>query len=198
LALDPESYEVNVGAARWAIYTHKPKQALEYLEAASKADAKDVWAPGMAVQVYEELGDSPGAVAAARECLARVEKVLEAEQDNSNVLGFGVSSLVRLGEIERARDWAELVMLIEPENSNALYNTACGMAKAGEADVALALLAQVASGIGVEGLLWIREDGDWAAFHGDPRFENIIKEAELRLAAQVDRPEPTATQVTAH
>lgn len=184
LELDPESYEVNVGAARWAIYTHKPKQAVEYLAAAAKADAADVWAPGMAVQVYEELGDKQGTAAAARECLARVEKVLEAEQDNSNVLGFGISALVRLGEIERARDWAELVLLLDPENSNSLYNTSCGMAKAGEADLALELLAQVAAGIGVEGLLWIREDSDWAAFHGDPRFEAILNEAERRLAAE--------------
>jgi adenylate cyclase len=182
LALDAESYEVNVGAARWAIYTHKPKQAVEYLTAAAKADATDVWAPGMAVQVYEELGDEQGTLAAARECLARVEKVLEAEQDNSNVLGFGISALVRLGEIERARDWAELVMLIEPENSNALYNTACGMAKAGEADLALELLAKVLAGIGVEGLLWIREDSDWAAFHGDLRFEEMMNKTERRLS----------------
>jgi adenylate cyclase len=111
-----------------------------------------------------------------------VEKVLEAEQDNSNVLGFGISALVRLGEIERARDWAELVMLIEPENSNALYNTACGMAKAGEADLALELLAKVLAGIGVEGLLWIREDSDWAAFHGDLRFEEMMNKTERRLS----------------
>jgi hypothetical protein len=138
----------------------------------------------MAVQVYEELGDREGMLAVARECVARVEKVLQAEPDNCNVLGFGISALVRLGEIDRARDWAELVMLIEPENSNALYNTACGMAKAGVADLALELLAQVLAGIGKEGLLWIREDSDWAAFQGDPRFEEIMAKAERRLAAE--------------
>lgn len=189
LALDPDSFEVNVGAARWAVYTHRPEQALEYLKAASKADPTDVWAPGMSMQVYEELGDAQGAIAAARECLANVERALEGEQDNSAVLGFGVSALVRLGEIERARDWAELVLLLDPENSNSLYNTACGMAKAGEKDLALSLLAQVAQGIGIEGLLWIREDGDWAAFHGDPRFEEILAQAERRLAAEGSKPE---------
>lgn len=184
LALDPESFEVNVGAARWAIYTLKHEQALEYLTAASKADASDVWAPGMAIQVYEELGDEQGTLAAARETLARVEKALEAEQDNSNVLGLGISALVRLGEMDRARDWAELVMLLDPENNNALYNTACGMAKAGQADFALELLAQVALKIGMEGLLWIRKDSDWASFHGNPRFKEIMSEAERRLVAE--------------
>jgi adenylate cyclase len=184
LELDPDSYEVNAAASRWAIYTHKPEQALVYLTAASKADTTDVWAPGMAVQVHNELGDKQGMLAAARECLSRAEKVLEAEPDNGNVLGFGVSALVSLGEIDRARDWAELVMLIEAENSNALYNTACGMAKAGEADLALELLAKVLAAIGKEGLLWIGQDSDWAAFHGDPRFEELMKKAERRLAAE--------------
>lgn len=107
--------------------------------------------------------------------------MLEAEQDNSTALGFGVCALVRLGELERARDWAELVLLLDPENTNALYNTGCGMAKAGEADLALELLAQVATKIGLEGLLWIREDSDWAAVRGDPRFAAIIDETERRL-----------------
>ena len=184
LELDPESFEVNVGAARWAIYAHKPDQALVYLNAASKADPTDVWAAGMAGQVYEELGDPQGTKVAAQECLARVKKVLEAEQDNSTALGFGVCALVRLDEMERARDWAELVLLIDPENTNALYNTGCGMAKAGEADLALELLAQVATRIGLEGLLWIREDSDWAAVRSDPRFAEIIDEAERRLTGE--------------
>ena len=193
LELDPESFEVNVGAARWAVYAHKLGEALRYLNAASKADGTDVWASGMAIQVYEELGDEQGAIAAARESLARVERALEAEQDNSNVLGFGISALVRLGEMDRARDWAELVMLLDPENNNALYNTACGMAKAGEADLAIELLAQVASKLGVEGLLWIRQDSDWASFHGDQRFEQIINGAERRLMVEGDRAERIST-----
>jgi adenylate cyclase len=195
LALDPESYEVNVGAARWAIYTHRPEQALEYLNAACKADPTDCWAAGMTIQVHEELGDTKGAELAAQESLARVEKALESEQDNSQALAFGVAALVRLGEIERARDWAELVLLIDPENSNAVYNTACGMAKAGEADLALQLLAQVASRSGVEATLWIRQDGDWAGFRGDPRFEQIMCEAERRLAAEASGVEPVTTNV---
>jgi adenylate cyclase len=184
LELDPESYEVNVGAARWAIYCHKPAQALEYLDVASKADPSDVWPAGMAIQLYEDLGDEQGATAAAQECLARVENALAAEEDNSAVLSFGVGALVRLGDIERARDWAELVLLIDPDNSNAVYNTACGMAKAGEADLALELLAEIAPKLGLEGMLWIREDGDWAGLHCDPRFEAIIAGVQARIDAE--------------
>ena len=67
---------------------------------------------------------------------------------------------------------------------NALYNTSCGMAKAGEADLALLLLAQVMANIGIEGLLWIREDSDWADFRSDPRWLAIMDQAEQRLTAE--------------
>jgi len=197
LALDPESYEVNVGVARWAIFTHKPEQALEYLAAASSADAADVWAPGMAIQVYEELGDEEGVTAAARECLTRVDKALQAEQDNTHALAFGIAALVRLGEIDRARDWAELVLLLDPENMNALYNTACGMAKAGQTDLALDLLTQVAAMTGLEGLFWIREDSDWAGLHEHPRFVSIMNGAERRLTARQREPELCRTPAKA-
>ncbi|HEY1215615.1 MAG TPA: hypothetical protein VGE93_18440, partial [Bryobacteraceae bacterium] len=63
----------------------------------------------------------------------------------------------------------------------------------GEADLALTLLAQVAAGLGVEGLLWVREDSDWAAFHGDPRFEAILDGAEQRLASEGRAPERVRT-----
>jgi adenylate cyclase len=196
LVLDPESYEANVGAARWALYARKPQQALQYLTVACKSDATDVWAPGMSVQVYEELGDQKGAAAAAAECLARAEKALEGEGDNSSVLAFGVGALVRLGKIDRARDWAELVLLLDPDNSNAVYNTGCGMAKAGETDLALDLLAQVMGKIGWEGLNWIQRDGDWADLREHPRFLALMDEAKRRLQAEQPETEDSAAVET--
>jgi adenylate cyclase len=196
LELDPDSYEANVGAARWAIYTHKPERALHYLAVAAKADPMDVWAAGMANQVHEELGDKQGTITAARECLARVEKALEAEQDNSAALAFGVGALVRLGEIDRARDWAELVLLLDPDNMNAVYNASCGMAKAGDTDAALELLSQVVARMGLEGLLWIRQDSDWADLRDDPRFSSMLDEAGRRLATEQQAEVGVASGVT--
>ena len=48
-------------------------------------------------------------------------------------------------------------------------------------DLALELLTQAVARIGIEGVLWIRQDTDWASLHGDTRFEAIMDQAESRL-----------------
>lgn len=184
LALDPESYEVNAGAARWAFSAGRFAEARPYIEAAAELDSADVWAPGMAIQVFEALGDAAGALAWSRECLSRVEKVVAAEPDNGAALAFGVSALVRLGELERAHDWAELVLLVDPDNTNAIYNVACGLAVAGDADLALELLARAMIEVGLEGLNAIRTDTDWDSLRGDPRFTALLDAAARRLGVE--------------
>ena len=181
LELDPQSYEVNAGAARSAFSAGRFAEDRPYIVAAAELDSADVWSPGMAMQVFENLGDAAGVLAWCRECLSRVEKVLAAEPDNGAALAFGVSALVRLGELERARDWAELVLLVDPDNSNAVYNVACGMSLAGEADLALELLARITTTVGLEGLNAIRQDTDWAPLRDDPRFVRMLDEASRRL-----------------
>jgi adenylate cyclase len=184
LALDPASYEVNAGAARWAVSGGRPEQTRRYLEAAATADTDDVWAAGMMIQACQAMGDDAGMLDWARECLSRVEKALAAEADNGTALGFGVAALVRLGEIERARDWAELVLLMDPDNNNALYNVACGMAQAGEGDLALELLARSTATVGLEGLENIRADTDWDPLREDPRFNALLDAAARRLGLE--------------
>jgi len=183
LKLDPEAYEVNVGAARWAIFTKRLDDALRYLKTAAAADAKDFWAVSMMFQVYDELGDEDGQLATAHECIARVEKALEEVPDNSNALAFGLGALFRLGETDRAKEWAELVSIFDPDNLNALYNTACSLAVAGEIDDALDFLERACALTGPEGLYWMTEDHDMDNLRDHPRYKAIVKRAEERLKA---------------
>jgi len=83
-----------------------------------------------------------------------------------------------------ARDWAELVLLMDPDNNNALYNVACGMAQAGEADLAFELLARSTTTVGLEGLQNIRADTDWDPLRDDPRFSALLEAAARRLGLE--------------
>jgi len=120
----------------------------------------------------------------SRECLSRVERGLAAEADNGTALSFGVAALVRLGELERARDWAELVLLVDPDNLNAVYNVGCGMAQAGEADLAFELLAKASTNVGLEGLQNIRMDTDLDPLRDDPRFGALLDTVSRRLGLE--------------
>ena len=183
LSLDPESYEANAAAGRCAVVMHRHDDAIEYLEKAAQVYPTDFWALGMAVQAYEAKGDQAGAKSAARRALGRIEKIVATEPDHGTATGFGVSALVTLGETDRAMEWAERALLLDPDNSNLHYNLSCSMVKAGRTDRALELLAGVLKRIQPDGLRWVKVDTDLDPICDDSRFKAMIAAAEARLAA---------------
>jgi adenylate cyclase len=180
LRLDPASYEVNAGAAPWAISTGRFQQALALLETAAAADTTDYWAPGMTVQVQRALGDREGEEAAAREAIKRIEAVLTTEPDNGGALGFGATSLVTLGETERAKKWGQHALLLDPDNNQLRYNFACGMAQAGENDYAIDLLDECMRNSDRQLYLWMLGDNDLDGVRELPRFKAMVADAETR------------------
>jgi len=183
LALDPDSYEVNAPAARCYIGMRRNAEAIVCLEKAAAAMENDFWALGMAIQCYEALGDLEGAKSAARRELARVEKIIVAEPDHGLAIGWGVSALVALGEADRAREWTERAMLLDPDNINLLYNLGCNMVSLRDFDMAIRLLAKVIPNGQRQNLVWFETDTSLDAIRDDPRYKALVAEAEARLAA---------------
>ena len=184
LRLDPDGYEVNAAAARCYIPMRRYADAIACLEKAAVAIETDFWALGMAIQCYEALGDRLGAQHAAKRGLERVEKVVVAQPDHGLAIGWGVVALVALHESERAREWAERAILLEPDNLNLRYNLACCMVGLGETDMALDLLEPVLARAQPQNLTWFRTDNDLDPIRDHPRFKALIAAAEARLAAE--------------
>lgn len=42
-----------------------------------------------------------------------------------SAMGYAVTALAALGEVERAKEWAGRATLLDPENLNMRYNFAC-------------------------------------------------------------------------
>jgi adenylate cyclase len=180
LRLEPDSYEANAGAGRCAIAQRRHEAAVMHLEKAAQVYETDYWAAGMVIQSYEALGDKSGAHRAARRALERIEKVLAAEPDHGSALSFGVTALITLGDADRALEWAERALLLDPENTNLRYNLGCSFTKAGLFDRAIELLERVVESAQPEGLRWMRSDSDLDPLRGDPRFEQMLSAAEAR------------------
>ena len=188
LRLDPDAYEVNTAAARCFIALHRYPEAIECLEKAAAAIGTDFWALGMSISCHEALGDNEGMKRAAQRTLARVEKTIVAEPDHGVALSFGFTALAVLQEKDRAKEWAERALLLDPENYNLMYNLACGMIKLGEMDEALELLEPVFGTAQVQSLNWWKVDTDLDPLRDDPRFEAMLAEAQARLAASPAQP----------
>ena len=186
LRIDPDSYDVNAAAGRCAVAMRSWDEAIGVLEHAASLIEADFWAPGMVIQCYEAKRDFERAKSAARRCLARVEKVVAAEPDHGTAFGFGVTALAALGEAERAKEWTQRSLLLDPDNPNLKYNLACGLIELGETDWALDLLAQVVALSQPEGLEWFKTDNSLDPIREHARFKEMIEAAEARHAAQAN------------
>jgi adenylate cyclase len=183
LRLDPESYEVNKSAAYLRVRQQRFNEAIGFYEKAMALMETDVNSPAMLITCYTAVGPAEGAQRAAQITLARAERILAQDSNNGSAMGYGVSALAMLGEAERAREWINRALLIEPDNMNMRYNFACAMTTLRETDVALEILGPVFETAHIDRLNHAKVDPDLDPIRKDPRFEAMVANAEARLAA---------------
>lgn len=96
-----------------------------------------------------------------------------------------------LGQTERAREWIERAMLIDPDNLNIRYNFACILATyLHDNEAALNLLERnfaEASGLQIKTAV---TDPDLDPLRDDPRFQRMLATAQKRLGI---KPKAAAT-----
>ncbi|HSS70804.1 MAG TPA: adenylate/guanylate cyclase domain-containing protein [Casimicrobiaceae bacterium] len=183
LRLDPESYDVNHGAGRMYYVLRRFDQAIFYFEKAASIVETDFSAAGMLVSCHTALGDKDGARRAARLALERCEKIVAVEPDNGSAMGFAVGALAALGEAERAKEWAERALLLDPDNVNLRYNFACTLiTDLHDYEAALDLLGPRFETMSIEVLNWVKTDPDLDPVRDHPRFKAMLAAAEARLA----------------
>ena len=181
--LDSESYEVNFAAGRLYYVLRRFGEAILHLERAATIVETDFRSAGMLISCHAAIGDKEGARRAARRELERCEKIVAAEPDNGSAMGFAVGALAALGEAERAKEWAERALLLDPDNMNLRYNFACTLiTELHDYEAALDLLGPRFETMGVEVLNWVKTDPDLDRVRDHPRFKAMLAAAEARLA----------------
>ena len=186
LRLDSDSYEVNRSVAYLHFRQRRPNEATRYYEKSMSLMDTDLHSGSMLLTCYTALGNSQAALRVARIALSRVEKMLAQDPNNATGMGNGAIALAVLGEGERAKDWINRALLIDPDNMNARYNFACSLTsfmKPPDVDAALELLAPVFEKIAAGFLNHAKVDPDLDPLRNDPRFKTMIAAAELRIAA---------------
>jgi adenylate cyclase len=184
LKLDPDSWDVNREAARLHYRLRRFDQAIHYFEKAATCLDSDWSSCNMLISCYVAVGDEDAANDAARRTLAVAEKVVVTEPSNGDVMAGAVGALAKLGAIERAKEWAERAILLDPDNMNMRYNIACTLITDGkDFDTALQMLGPYLARVGAEGLMWLKSDADLDAIRSDPRYIEMVSSAEARLSA---------------
>ncbi len=181
---DPESREVNEAAGDLSFRCGRLEDAIRYYEKASAVMESDYGSSGMLITCYTAMGDPEGALRAARMTLDRAEKAVAKDQSNGSAMGFAANALAALGETERAKEWIDRSLLIDPDNWNMRYNFACVLsAQLKDTDAALDLIGPFFAVMSRTYFNHAKADPDLDPLREDLRFKTMLEAAEKRLAA---------------
>jgi adenylate cyclase len=183
LKLDPESWEVNREAARMMFREGRIADAVPYFEKAAALMDSDWHNSSMLMSCYHGPGNEENLQRVARMTLDRAQAALAKDPTNGAAIAVGASALARFGETDRAKEWIQRGLLLDPSNLSMRYNLACALImELDDKDAALDVLGpffeEVKSPIHVKHL---EADPDLDQIRGDPRFKDMLTVAKQRI-----------------
>lgn len=173
LRLDPLSFEAHYQYARacWAV--GNLEQAAEHFKRAAELRVEDYQALGLLASIYHAQGRNADEDAVIRESHERVKRHLALNADDARALYFGAGQLMHLGDRQRALEWSERAIAIDPSDAGTWYNVACLYARAGESDAAIDRLYKAVE-MGWAHREWLLNDGDLITLRDQPRFKQLV------------------------
>ena len=188
LRLNPESYQANRFAAELRFRQKQIEEAAAYWEKALTLEEGDFGSAGMLITVYTALGKHDAVQRAAKTTLERCEKILARDSNNGAALGHAAWALAALGQRERAKEWMERALLVDPDNITMRYNFACSLANfLHDKDAALEMLRPTFELIGTGLIHHAKVDPDFDSIRDDPRFKEMLAAAERRVSTPDQR-----------
>ena len=185
LQLDPESWEVNKEAARIYYRQGRLEDATVYLEKASALAETDFHSRGMLSALYLAQGRIEDARACAAGVIKQVEGALSRNPDNGAALAYGVLSFAAVGNLERAREWMDRALLLDPDNMYMRYNMAWPvLAFFKDKELALELLEPAFEKAGKTLVSLAAADRNLEPLRDDPRFQKMLADAKHRVEAR--------------
>jgi adenylate cyclase len=183
LRIDPESWEVNREAARMMFREGKIREAVPYFEKAAALMEADWHNPSMLTSCYRVLDEEENLQRAARMTIDRAQAALAKDPTNGSAVAVGAGAFAIVGETDRAKEWVQRALLLDPENLSMRYNLACVLSlELGDHETALDVLdtffERVQSSIHVKHL---EVDPDLDGLRDHKRFKQMLSNAKQRL-----------------
>jgi adenylate cyclase len=185
LKLDANNFEANLFYARHWHRVGDSERALPYFIRATEVQPEDCQAPLLLHQTLRSLGRAEEGEEYARMGLKRAEEALRKFPESSRPAQLGACSLASLGEVDKAKEWIDRALAIDPDDTHIQYNAACTWAQLGENERALDLLQKWASHVGRENRDWMEQDPDLDSVRDNPRYRKILDLIEAKITERI-------------
>ena len=175
IALDPNSFEGHYFYARACFAQGKFERAAALFERAAEIKPDDYQSLCLLIQIYHSLGRDPDAQEAARRGIERAECELTLHPENSRAAYLDAKALVTLGQSDRAKEWLNRSIAIDPEDLLTQYNVACAYTALGDTEAAFDLLERLLPNANHETKAWIKYDSDFDPLRDHPRYQKVLE-----------------------
>jgi adenylate cyclase len=173
IQLNPKLFEAHYFYARDCFAQGKFEQAEGLFATASYVNPTDYQSPAFQSMALKELGRAEESTAASLRAFVAAEKHLEMHPDDARALYLGAGALMEIGELEKARVWADRALDSNRDEPAVLYNVACIYSLMDEKDQAIGLLEEaIDNGFGYRA--WLENDNMLENLRDDPRFTAML------------------------
>jgi adenylate cyclase len=186
LQLDPNSFEANYSYGRFCFRTAELDRAAMLFRRALELQSDEPQAPLMLSLTLKALGHQDEAMEYARLGLKRAEEAMRQHPESSRPAQLGAAVLATLGDTERAKEWIDRALEVDPDDRLALYNAACTWSQIGDTSKAMDYLERWSKVAAPETREWIKQDPDIDPLRAEPRYAKLIEQMdrEAIVAAQ--------------
>ena len=183
LRLDAESVLTNRLAGIVFTRLRRFEDAARYYAKTAALDDGDFATAGLLSSALQAAGDLTGAREAARMTLVRSEAAVARDPANGHAMAYGAGALAMLGDVDRAHEWMQRALLVDPDNLLMRYNFGCMLSvDLHDLEAALAMLGPVLAKAGLGVFTHAKADPDLDFIRDDPRFQSMMADAKIRLA----------------
>ena len=169
LELDPTLGRAYHNLARAQFHQGKTESAIHNFEKATELDPDDYESPLLVASMYLDAGSGDDVQRAAAIGVERAEQILDDYPDNQRAYYLGAGGLHILEQHDRAQEWIERALALNPDDPATRYNAACFFSKNGDIDRALDCLEN-----SIISRTWIENDADLDPLRDHPRFQAIL------------------------